>query len=234
MRQRSRPDGGQIGVSVTSSGDRRHHRRVSLTQAPTGILTFLIADVRGYTSFTQTHGDEGAARLADKFAEIAREGVEMHGGEVTELRGDEALAVFSSPRAALRAAVDLQTVFADETAVEPALPLTVGIGIDAGEAIPVQGGYRGGALNLAARLCSRAQAGEVLVSQGIAHLARAVEGIALEEHGEAEVKGLAEPVRVFRASAAEAPSRSMPTGRGEIPSALDPVSPMLGRAAELR
>src|SRR3954447_22814507 len=206
---------------------------MSVTETPTGILTFLIADVRGYTSFTQTHGDEGAARLADKFAEIAREGVEMHGGEVTELRGDEALAVFSSPRAALRAAVDLQTVFADETAVEPALPLTVGIGIDAGEAIPVQGGYRGGALNLAARLCSRAQAGEVLVSQGIAHLTRAIDGIELEQAGDAEVKGLSEPVRVFRALTKR--STVTPTvGPGELPAALDAVTPMIGRESEVR
>jgi class 3 adenylate cyclase len=152
---------------------------MSVPESPTGILTFLIADVRGYTAFTQAHGDEGAARLADKFAELAREGVEAFGGEVTELRGDEALCVFTSPRAALRAAVALQTVFVDETVVDPSLPLTVGMGLDAGEAVPVQGGYRGGALNLAARLCSRAVAGEVLVSQGIAHLARAVKGIEL-------------------------------------------------------
>src|SRR3954470_12072601 len=178
---------------------------MSVTETPTGILTFLIADVRGYTSFTQTHGDEGAARLADKFAEIAREGVEMHGGEVTELRGDEALAVFSSPRAAVRAAVDLQTVFADETVIDPALPLTVGIGIDAGEAVAVQGGYRGGALNLAARLCSRAQAREILVSQGIAHLTRAADATGREQTGEAEVKGLPAPVQVFRVWACREP-----------------------------
>ena len=36
------------------------------------ILTSLIADVRGYTSFTQTHGDEAAARLASALAELAR------------------------------------------------------------------------------------------------------------------------------------------------------------------
>ena len=100
--------------------------------SPSGILTFLIADVRGYTTFTQERGDEAAARLAAGFAEIAREGVEAHGGRVTELRGDEALAVFSSPRAALRAAVALQRAFADETAIDPAMPLRVGIGIDAG------------------------------------------------------------------------------------------------------
>ena len=69
-----------------------------------GIKTFLIADVRGYTLFTQQRGDEAAAKLAARFAEIAREAVDDHGGSVIELRGDEALAVFDSPRQAIRAA----------------------------------------------------------------------------------------------------------------------------------
>jgi class 3 adenylate cyclase len=55
-------------------------RPMSSARPGAGILTFLIADVRGYTSFTQFHGDEAAARLAAKFAEIAREGVEARGG----------------------------------------------------------------------------------------------------------------------------------------------------------
>jgi class 3 adenylate cyclase len=152
-------------------------------------LTFLIADVRGYTSFTQTRGDEAAAHLASTFAEIAREGVEGYGGEVIELRGDEALAVFRSPREAVRAAVALQLTFADEVHLDSSVPLLVGIGLDAGEAVQVDGGYRGGALNLAARLCSQAKAGEVLVSQGVVHLARAVDGIGLHDHGEFELKG---------------------------------------------
>ena len=56
--------------------------------AKSEVLTFLIADVRGYTSYTHTYGDDAAAHLAAAFAEIAREGVEAHGGEVIELRGD--------------------------------------------------------------------------------------------------------------------------------------------------
>jgi hypothetical protein len=35
------------------------------------VRTTLIADVRGYTSFTQSHGDEEAGRLAARFAELA-------------------------------------------------------------------------------------------------------------------------------------------------------------------
>ena len=123
------------------------------------LLSFLIADIRGYTSFTQSRGDEAAAELAGKFARVAREGIEAHGGRLLELRGDEALAVFTSARASLRAAVALQQVFTDENRLDPGLPLTVGIGLDAGEVVPVEGGYRGGALNLAARVVFAGQGG---------------------------------------------------------------------------
>ena len=181
-----------------------------MTPSPTGdpaaraggdgaeIRTFLIADVRGYTLFTHERGDEAAAKLAAKFAALAREGVQARGGSVIELRGDEALAVFASPRQALRAAVELQARLVEETLADPALPLGVGIGLDAGEAVAVEGGYRGGALNLAARLCGLAGPGEVLASQEVVHLARRVERIGYVDRGLVHLKGLAEPVRVIR------------------------------------
>jgi WD40 repeat protein/class 3 adenylate cyclase len=161
-----------------------------------GIKTFLIADVRGYTRFTQERGDEAAARLATRFAELAREAIEAAGGTLVELRGDEALAVFDSARQALRAAAALQERLVEATVADSSLPLAVGIGLDAGEAVPVDGGYRGGALNLAARLCSLAGPGEVLVSPGVAHLARKVEGLDYVERGLVRVKGLEKPVEV--------------------------------------
>lgn len=162
------------------------------------IRTFLIADVRGYTLFTQERGDEAAAKLAAKFGDIARDGVEARGGALLELRGDEALCVFSSAREAIRAAVDLQQRFVEETLDQPDLPLTVGIGLDAGEAVPVHGGYRGGALNLAARLCGQARAGEILASREVTHLARRVEGVRFMDRGILSLKGLSEPVAVVR------------------------------------
>ena len=79
---------------------------------------------------------------------------------------------------------------------EDPLPLRVGVGLDAGEAVPVNGGFRGGALNLAARLCSLAQPGEVLVSEGLAHLARKVDDTTYVDRGRISVKGLPERVRV--------------------------------------
>ena len=162
------------------------------------IRTFMIADVRGWTVFTQERGDEGAGKLAAKFARLVREVVEGRGGQLLELRGDEAMCVFGSPRQAIRSAADLQERFVEETLADPELPLTVGIGLDAGEAVEVEGGYRGGALNLAARLCSQAVAGEILASREVAHLARRVEGVTYQDRGSISLKGLSEPVAFVR------------------------------------
>ena len=164
----------------------------------TEINIFLFADIRGYTRFTQERGDEAAARLAAKFADIAREGLGGKGASGVEVRGDEALAVFTSPRQALRAAVDLQSRFAEETSRDPTLPLRVGVGLDAGEAVPLEGGHRGGALNVAARLCAVAAPGEVLASQEVGHLARRMEGVRFLEQGPLRLKGIAHPVHVIK------------------------------------
>jgi YVTN family beta-propeller protein len=162
------------------------------------IRTFLIADVRGWTLFTQERGDEAAAKLAAKFADVVREVVEARGGTLLELRGDEAMCVFSSAREAIRSAVDLQVRFVDETIDQPELPLPIGIGLDAGEAVPVQGGYRGAALNLAARLCGQARAGEILASREVTHLARRLDGIRYEDRGALTFKNIPDPVEVVR------------------------------------
>lgn len=166
-------------------------------QQPTPeVLTFLFADVRGYTRFTQERGDEAAARLAAKFAVVTREGVRQAGGTVVELRGDGALVVFNSARGALRAAIDLQRSFARESD-ELLLPLKVGMGLDAGEAIPVEGGYRGGALNLAARLSDLAGPGEVLATEALIHLARKMDDVEYLERGRLQLKGFPDPVPVL-------------------------------------
>jgi len=117
---------------------------------------------------------------------------------VIELRGDEALAAFDSARQAILAAAHAQDRFLEETVADPSFPLPVGIGLDAGEAVPLEAGYRGGALNLAARLCGRAGPGEILASQGVVHLARKVEGVRYLDRGDLHLKGLAEPIRVIR------------------------------------
>ena len=164
-------------------------------RGPAAVRTFLIADVRGYTRFTQEQGDEAAAALAASFAAIVRSSVAELGGTLVELRGDEALVVFSSARDAVRAAVDLQRRARTGTEDVRPLPLGLGIGLDAGEAVPTEGGYRGGALNLAARLCSIAEPGQVYASQGVVHLARHVPGVRYAQPRAVRLKGIAERVQ---------------------------------------
>lgn len=170
------------------------------------VRTFLIADVRGYTRFTQEQGDEAAGALAARFAEIAGAAVTDLGGQLLELRGDEALAVFTSARGALRAAVELQTRLRSTTESGPPLSLGVGIGLDSGEAVPIEGGYRGGALNLAARLCAIAAPGQILASETVVSLARRVDGLRFAPRRAVRLKGLAEPVRMVEI----APERPLP------------------------
>jgi class 3 adenylate cyclase/tetratricopeptide (TPR) repeat protein len=174
-------------------------------EAPATVHAFLIADIRGYTSFTVAHGDEAAARLTTRFATICREVVDELDGRVAELRGDEAMAVFSSTRSAVRAAVRLRARFAESLEADAHEPLRVGMGLDAGEAIPVEEGFRGAALNRAARLCSVAGPGEILTTAGIVHLTGIIEGVDYSERGSLELKGFIEPVPIFEVrSAADA------------------------------
>ena len=156
--------------------------------------TFLIADVRGYTSFTHEHGADAAAALTERFAEVTGKVAGESGGEVIEVRGDEVLVAFDSVRDAVRAAVALQAAYV-EVDVDDEAPLPVGIGLDIGEAAKVGDGYRGAALNLAARLCGEARPGQILVSR---RLYTAVETLVdVEPVGELTLKGFAKSVTAF-------------------------------------
>ena len=206
----------------------------------TTVRTFLIADVRGYTRFTRERGDAEAARLATKFAGVARDSVAARRGRVIELRGDEALAVFASPAQAVRAALEFQATCLEETAADPNLPLTVGIGIDVGEAVPVEGGFRGVALNMAARLCSKAIAGQVLMTRAVAEGVGELDDVRFENRGAAELKGFEAPVDLIEAVAPVPPvliagsAAERPTDRGErLPPELDALTPLVDREHEM-
>lgn len=193
----------------------------------------MIADVRDYTQFTHERGDSEAARLARRFAELARDAVAARDGRVIELRGDEALAVFESPRQAVLASVELQATCVEETSSEPDLPLRIGIGIDAGEAVAVEEGYRGTALNMAARLCSRAEAGQVLTTSRVAEQAGDVDGLHFIPNGTATLKGFDDPVAVLEVTGelGAAPAKEPP--RAALPPELDVQLPVVGRSEEL-
>ena len=209
------------------------------------LRTFVIADVRGYSTFTRERGDSAAAMLAKKFADLARDAVEARSGRVIELRGDEAFAVFSSAAQAVRAAVELQATFGEESLADPAFQLPVGIGIDAGEAVPVEDGYRGIAVNMAARLCSSAAAGQVLVTRTVTDLIGVTDDLVFADRGRATFKGFEEPIEVIEALALTRPGIDVATPTPAqadglapsdvvLPLELDPMTPLVDRDREMR
>jgi peptide/nickel transport system substrate-binding protein len=159
---------------------------------------FLFADIRGFTAFTDERGAEAAAGLAARFAAIAHGVVTAHRGSMFGVWGDEVLAEFASCRDAVRAAVELQGRCCDETLARPEQPLAIGIGLDVGEAASAEELRAGGALNLAARLCAAAGAGEVLASGELVHFAGTVSGVVAEPRRRLRIKGVAGRVPVLR------------------------------------
>jgi hypothetical protein len=83
-----------------------------------------------------------------------------------------------------------------------------------GEPVAVAGGYRGEAVNVAARLCAQAGPGEVLASEAVVHLARRVEGLIYQERGDLALKGIPRPVRTW----------SVQAGSGEMASIETPAA----------
>ncbi len=163
--------------------------------AVTGLRTFLIARVNGYARYTRERGDDAGSALARTFADAARRAASDHGGEVVDVRGDEALCVFGSARAALRAAVEIQRRLRTAPGQGDPFPLAVGAGLDAGEAVAVDGAYRGGALNLASRLSAAAAPGGILATETVANVAGPVDGLRLGAPRRVELEGFGDPVR---------------------------------------
>jgi class 3 adenylate cyclase len=171
---------------------------MAASERTSGVRTFLIADIRGYSRYTEQCGDEAAAALSKKFARIAADASEEYGSELVEVRGDEALLVFASARAAIRAGVDLQARFR-EASETLEIPMRVGIGIDSGEAVQLEdGSFRGSALNVASRLCGRAAGGEVIISEATSRLAGRLTGLHYSDGGRLRLKNIAEPLHVYK------------------------------------
>ena len=159
---------------------------------------FLVADIRGYSSFADQRGDEAAASLAQRFLDVATAVISDHHGQITGTRGDEVVAAFESPRSAIRASLALQKRFLAETERVLELPLPVGMGLDMGEVVVVADGYLGNAINVAARLCAIAPAGSVLATREVIHVAQAMEGVHYDLRPPIRLKGIAEPAQYAR------------------------------------
>lgn len=159
---------------------------------------FLFADLRGYTDYVERHGDEAAAKLLERYRRMVRDVVARHAGAEVRTEGDSFYVLFRSASRAVVAGLEIVTEAVRESAEHPEAPIRVGIGIHAGETQETAEGPVGSAVNLAARICAQAQAGEVLVSDTVRGLTRTRQVGTYEALGTRRLKGIGEPVAVYR------------------------------------
>ena len=154
---------------------------------PSGVVTFLFTDVEGSTRRWETDAEGMRAALA-AHDEVLRSAIETHGGFMFKHTGDGVCAAFSSPRAAVDAAI----------AAQRKLELPVRIGIATGEAELREGDYFGAVLNRAARVMAAGHGGQILLAESTAVL---LSGVDLVDLGPRRLRDLPTPVGVFQVQA---------------------------------
>lgn len=178
------------------------------------VVVFL--DLRGYTSFTEAFGPDEVMRVLSEFHTAMGQLIMAYGATLERFAGDGMMIFFNDPLeiedpagSAVRMALEMQGRFDELRALwqTRGYNLSMGIGIAQGVATIGAIGFEGrrdyGAIgsvtNLAARLCSEARGGQILIDQHAA--SNAGRSVATESAGEVNLKGFANPVPIFKPAA---------------------------------
>ena len=180
------------------------------------VVTVLFSDIRGFSTIAERLEARDVAAVVGRHLTAMAEVVISHGGTIDKFQGDAVMAVFGAPEPlddhaarALRCAIAMQRRQAelnDEGWSVVDLPtMGVGIGVNTGSVIAgtIGGAGRleytvvGDAVNVASRLQSEAEGGEIVAA---ASTVAAAPEIGCESIGPRLVKGREEPVEVFRVS----------------------------------
>ena len=136
----------------------------------TAFRVIMFTDLEGSTALTQRLGDAGAMDVLRRHDAIVRGALERHGGTEVKHTGDGIMASFGSISSAIEAAIAIQRGFAEAEAATH-MPVGLRIGMAAGEPVTDRDDLFGAAVQLAARLSSRADARSILVSSAVRDLA---------------------------------------------------------------
>jgi class 3 adenylate cyclase/predicted ATPase len=201
------------------------------------VCSVLFCDVVGFTPLSESRDPEAVRELLSQYFAAARTVISRYGGVVEKFIGDAVMAVWGTPLAtegdaerAVRAALDLVAAVA-ELGAEAGLPgLAARAGVVTGEvAVNLgavgEGMVAGDAVNTASRVQAAAEPGSVLVDVPTHRLAGSAIGFA--DVGEHELKGKAEPQRLWRAVRVLSA-----VGGSQRVDGLE--APLTGRDAELR
>ena len=188
---------------------------------PSGVVTFLFTDIQGSTRRWEADPEAMRAALADH-DEVVRTAIEDQGGRVFKHTGDGVCAVFTSPRAAVNAAVAAQQV----------LELPVRMGISTGEAELHGSDYFGAVLNRTARVMAAGHGGQILLDGQTAGLLR---GVDLVDLGPRRLRDITDPVQVFQVSAPGLRTEFPPLATQDPASGnlRVPTTRLIGRESEL-
>ncbi len=146
----------------------------------------------------QRLGDDRGRDVLREHERITREVLKENGGTEVKSMGDGFMASFSSITRAVECAVALQRAFAghNESAAEP---MSVRVGLNAGEPIEEDGDLFGATVILASRIAAKADGGEILVADTVRGLCSG-KGFLFADRGEFVAKGFEEPVRIYEVS----------------------------------
>ena len=157
--------------------------------AATPIRTILFTDLESSTALTQAIGDAKVQDILHGHNDVVRAALAAHDGEEVKHTGDGIMASFGSAVSAVEAALAIQRGLVGAE-------VRVRVGLNAGEPIQEDGDLFGGSVQLAARVCDRAEPGQVLVSNVVRELCTG-KMFRFADQGEAMLKGFPEPVRLF-------------------------------------
>ena len=173
-----------------------------------GRVAIVFTDLQGSTRLYDRLGDAAAYRLVrDHFAFLS-ERVTRHHGSIVKTVGDAVMAAFNDPADAVRAVLAIQDEVANFNRGREDAGIVLKLGMHLGSCIAVTAGevldYFGSTVNTASRLEHQCRGGEVIISQAVLTDPEAREALAGRHFTEdsATLRGLAEPVRFVRVSAA--------------------------------
>jgi class 3 adenylate cyclase len=162
----------------------------------TETVTVLFTDLVGSTELLSRVGEAQADELRREHFGLLRKGIEQTGGREVKNLGDGLMVVFDGVASALDAAVAMQQAITARPAESE--PLSIKVGVAVGDAEVEDDDYFGLPVVEAARLCAKAQGGEILTTEFVRMLARSRSKMELESIGALELKGLDEPVETYR------------------------------------
>jgi adenylate cyclase len=156
------------------------------------LQTFLFADISGYSRLTEIGGDEVAAELALRFASEASAIAADHGTEFVKRVGDAVMFRGHIAAEVVRLGLRLN---GDLGGLPP-----IHAGIHTGVAVQRDGDWWGSTVNIAARVASEAQAGQLLITEATRSAVGQAGPARLQGLGTVHLKNISSPVGVYAAS----------------------------------